>query len=333
MKTEVIYLDKEKNVTLTTYLLDSSREFTNIKARPAILVLPGGGYTMCSDREAEPIAIAYAAEGYHTFVLRYSVDSYAKWPNPLQDAENALELIRSNSEAWEIDPSKIAVIGFSAGGHLAAALSTLGRVRPNAVILGYPCILEEIGAILANPVPGLDDKVDHTTPPAFLFTTRDDSLVPARNTLRFLEALDKVGIPYEGHIFYSGQHGLSLAKNHTSGGFIGNVNKDVVKWFGLSVEWLKNVLGDFRADQSFTDSKVNDETEVYGIDNSIRKLMENPDCKSILLERLPFLADEDMIKPALGISLRTMSQYAKDMITPELLQELKDKLSGVIWRC
>ena len=78
------------------------------------------------------LPIRFFAEGYHAFVLRYSVGENAKWPNPLNDAESALELIRANCSTWGIDPMKIAVIGFSAGGHLAAALSTMGRIKPNA---------------------------------------------------------------------------------------------------------------------------------------------------------------------------------------------------------
>lgn len=329
MRSEVIYLNKEKEVTLTTYLLDDSREFTNIKVRPAILVLPGGGYTMCSDREAEPVALSYVSEGYHAFILRYSIGDNAKWPNPLNDAEKALELIRANSKDWGIDPDKIAVIGFSAGGHLAAALSTIGRIKPNAIILGYPCILEEIGAILANPVPGLDDKVSHTTPPTFIFTTRDDSLVPARNTIRFMEALDKACVPFESHIFYSGAHGISLAKPHTSSGFIHNVNRNIAQWFEMSVEWLKQVLGDYSADQLFIQADVDDDSLVYGIDSSIRSLLGCDECKSILISTLPMFANEEMMKPALDISLRLMSQYAKDVFTKDVLQELEGKLNKI----
>ncbi len=247
MKSEVIEINKENSVTLTTYLLDSSDEFKNIRLRPAVLIFPGGAYKWCSDREAEPIAMAYLAEGYHAFVLRYSTDNNAEWPNPLYDAEAAMEIIRKNSEVWSVDCDKIAVVGFSAGGHLAAALSTIGKNKPNAMILGYPCILEEISSILAKPVPGLDDKVDCNTPPAFIFTTFDDSTVPVRNTIKFIDALSEAEIPFEAHVFLSGKHGLSLAKSHTSSGSVTGINHDVANWFDLSVNWLKRVFGDFEA--------------------------------------------------------------------------------------
>lgn len=329
MRSEVIYLNKEREVTLTTYILDSSRELSNAEQRPAMLILPGGGYHMCSDREAEPIAMAYAAEGYNAFVLRYSVGANSKWPNPLVDAETALSIIREHSKDWGVDSSKIAVIGFSAGGHLAAALATLGKVKPNAAILAYPCILEEIGNIFPSPVPGLDDKVNSTTPPTFLFTTRDDGLVPSRNTLCFIEALDQASIPYEAHIFYTGQHGLSLGKGHTSSGFVGNVNLNVAKWFDMSIEWLKQVLGGFKVDQEFMNMDMDENTEFYGIDFSLRTLMQKEECKSILVSYLPFFANEEVIKPALGISLRTMSQHAKDTISPDMLKEIENKLNRI----
>ena len=113
----------------------------NYKTRPAILVIPGDAYMMCSDREAEPIALSFLAKGYAAFVLRYSVGKgAAKFPRPLNDAEEAMELIISNAAEWGVEPEHIAAIGFSAGGHLCAALGTMGRVRPAACVLGYPCI-------------------------------------------------------------------------------------------------------------------------------------------------------------------------------------------------
>src|SRR3989304_3816830 len=150
MKTISFNLSHE-NVTLTSYLLDSSQEMPNTRLRPVVLVFPGGGYYACSDREAEPIALAFLAEGYQAFVLRYSIGENASFPRPLNDAEEALELIRVNADEWSVDPARIAVCGFSAGGHLAAALGTMGRVRPNALILAYPCILDSISASLSKP--------------------------------------------------------------------------------------------------------------------------------------------------------------------------------------
>jgi acetyl esterase/lipase len=254
MKTETIQLRTEPNVTLTTYLLDASNEMANTKIRPAVLIFPGGGYRFCSDREAEPIAMAFLAQGYHAFILRYSLNEHAAFPQPLQDAEEALEQIRSKSAEWGVNPDKIAVCGFSAGGHLAAALGTMGRVRPNAIILAYPCILDSISNILPAPVPSLEKQVDAQTPPAFIFSTANDALVPVENSLLFAVALNQAKIPFELHIFQDGTHGLSLAKPHTASGFRAMVNPEAARWIELCAIWLEKLFGSFSADQDLPDS-------------------------------------------------------------------------------
>jgi len=246
---EKFTLNEQRNVTLTCYRLDSSEELKNAAVRPAILVLPGGGYRMCSDREAEPIAMAYLAEGYHAFVLRYSIGEHSTWPNPLDDAEQALRLIRENAADWEVDPDKVAVIGFSAGGHLAASLGILAKDRPNAMLLGYPVILKQLVNRLDTTIPGLEGKADAQTPPAFIFTTANDTVVAVANTLQLASDLDAQGIPFECHIFRDGAHGLSLAKAHTSRGYREYVSPAVAEWFGLSVTWLQAIFGEFAHDE------------------------------------------------------------------------------------
>lgn len=202
---------------LDTYLLDASPELPQAQTRPAVLVLPGGGYYFCSAREAEPVAMAFAAQGYHTFVLQYSLGKGASFARALFDAETALAMIRENAAAWGVRPRQVAAIGFSAGGHLAAALGVSRGPerldgpedqRPDALILGYPCILE---TRLAFPAPDLAERVDARTPPTFLFSTSADGLVPIRHSLAFLDALDAASVPFEAHIYAGGDHGYSLA--------------------------------------------------------------------------------------------------------------------------
>lgn len=245
MKTETYYLNSEKTVHLTTYLLDSSDAMKNAQTKPAVLIMPGGGYRHLSDREAEPIAMAYLAEGFHAFILRYSLNEKASFPTPLKEAEKALALIREYSSEWQVDLEKIAAVGFSAGGHLAAALGTMGEIRPNALVLGYPCILESIGEVLAVPVPSLEKEVDTKTPPAFVFATYEDACVPAENSLEFVRVLNQNKIPYELHIFQTGGHGLALGKRLTSMGRENMVNPSFAKWFSMSVDWLWLQFGEF----------------------------------------------------------------------------------------
>ena len=244
MKTEVFTLPNGSDITLTTYILDTSEEMPNMKIRPAVLVCPGGGYNSCSDREAEPVAMAFLAQGYNAFVLRYSVGKgKAAFPRPLEDAEAALELIRMNAGKWSVDKNKIAVIGFSAGGHLAAALAAMGRVRPNAVILGYPCILSSIGDVLVEPVPSITDYVDAKTPPAFIFASSEDTCVPIENSLAFATALDKAKVPFEMHIFEKGNHGFSLATPVVCSNPASlEANRFAVVWFEMCIKWLNNLF-------------------------------------------------------------------------------------------
>lgn len=333
MKTGTLFLNEQASVSLTCYLHEQSVELANCSKRPAVLVLPGGGYRMCSDREAEPVALAYMAEGYQAFVLRYSLNTDAQFPAPLKDAEKALETVFSNAEEWGVDKDKVAVIGFSAGGHLAAMLGTSGRIRPAALILGYPCILAKMAdnGVLPHPIPGADEAVDADTPPCFMFTTRDDALVPVENTLRFAEALNREGTPFEMHIFAKGTHGMSLGKPSTSAGIINMVNLLFAGWFPMSVDWLKDLWGDFVAEYKSNQVAATVETEytAYSIDVPLQDLMANPSCQALLTEKIPFLADEDVRKMAMFSSLRIIAGYSGDAISDALLAELNETLKSI----
>lgn len=149
-----ILLSKERNVTLTTYLLDDSAELHPGLSRPLIIVCPGGGYSFLSDREAEVIATQYTAAGYHAAVLRYGICEHAVVPGPFCDLAEAVGTCRDHAAEWHIDSNAIFVSGFSAGAHVAAGLcvfwnrpEVLGdvakdseRIRPNGAILGYPVL-------------------------------------------------------------------------------------------------------------------------------------------------------------------------------------------------
>ena len=154
MKCERIYLNEDKTVWFDTYLLSESEELLPGKKREAVVVCPGGGYQYTSDREAEPIALAFNAMGYHSFVLRYSVDMEAVMPKPIKELAQTMAYIKDHADEWSLNPDKVFVAGFSAGGHLAAALGVFWndskilpeyegcreRIRPAGMILGYPVI-------------------------------------------------------------------------------------------------------------------------------------------------------------------------------------------------
>lgn len=263
--------DGASAVTLEKWLHSDSPEMTKGR-RPAMVVFPGGGYAFCSDREAEPIASAYFAEGYNCFVLRYITGEKAKISNPLYDAAAAVAHIRKNAEAYNVDASRIAVIGFSAGGHLAGFIATSWHrsdiaekldidselCRPNAAILCYPVITCNVlthnasfdnllGADRSDELTStanLDELVDERTCPCFVWHTANDDAVPVANSLAFVRALTDKKIPCELHIFPDGKHGLSRANAETSPDWSkGEYNIPyVARWMHWSQLWLEQTF-------------------------------------------------------------------------------------------
>lgn len=289
MRIETIMLNEERKVTLTAYVQQVDGEFLNIPRRPAILVLPGGGYSMCSEREAEPVAFAYLQAGYQAFILRYSVGEHSRWPNPLEDYEQAMKLIRSKGEDWHLYPDKVAVIGFSAGGHLAGAAATMAKNKPNAAILGYPVTEGELAKACEKTAPDLIGAVNQDTCPCFVFATRTDNVVPVSNTLRFTCALAEYGISFESHVYGFGPHGFSTANSSVM--LPGtHICSRAGNWVNDSIAWLKDMFGDFGMG-AMTEPKcggrVNGDFEPYlSVDCTVGHLMANEEAQKVLAPML-----------------------------------------------
>jgi len=221
-------------------------------ARPAILVLPGGGYARQAVHEAEPVAEWLASLGIHAFVLRYRV-APDRHPGPLEDAKEAMLHIREGQHGLDVDPGRVGVLGFSAGGHLAATLSTAaatGNVDldipaavPDLSVLCYPVasLTHEthqgsVANLLGDAPPSAlltalsaELNVTPRTPPAFLWHTADDEAVPVSNSLNYARALFAAGVPAELHVFPQGRHGLGLAAGEPGPG----------QWTSLCAAWLQ----------------------------------------------------------------------------------------------
>ncbi len=250
--------------TLTCYV-NPAFEQEKKTGRPAVLICPGGGYEYCSDREAEPIALAFAAAGIPAFVLRYSVVK-KQFPTALLEAACAMEYIRLHSREWYIRDNAVYIAGFSAGGHLAASLcvhwnkswlyEAFGQdteIRPDGAILSYPVIttgklthqgsIENLTALGAEPdllkLLTLEQQVLPDTPATFLWHCADDGCVPVENSLRYAAALSKEKVPFELHIFPKGGHGASLA-NETTADEVGQIVPEIEGWLSLAITWLKN---------------------------------------------------------------------------------------------
>ena len=243
---------------LDGYILDCELLLGQEKSRPAIVVIPGGGYLYCSPREGEPVALAYAARGFHTFVLKYSVARQAAGFAPLKEVSWAIGHIREHAAEWNIDPQKIAVCGFSAGGHLALSSGVLGENKPNAMILGYPAVSAPNfpGAdFMLRILEGRDDVTDedakkydllaHITkdaPPVFLAATAED-LLPNFGALPLAKKYTDMGRQYELHVFQYGPHGYSLANEVAADGSIQMLEPAFAQWHELSVQWLHKTFG------------------------------------------------------------------------------------------
>lgn len=256
--------------TLTAYVQHNIGARAD-RERPAVVICPGGGYEFCSDREAEPVALAFVARGYQAFVLDYTVVDadeeamgHALLPAPQRDLANAVAEVRGNAHAWHVDASRIAIIGFSAGGHLCATYSGVSRDPEFARDLGFTCEDIAVSAqILCYPVIDLaggwpkdparvprlcgeatpellsaQKLVDAGTPRTFIWHTASDQGVPVRNSYVYAEALAAAGVDHDVHVFHAGPHGLSLATEESAKDATG-VMPHVARWFDLAIEWLE----------------------------------------------------------------------------------------------
>ncbi len=247
-----------EEATLEGYILDCEISLGQEQNRPAIVVCPGGGYLYCSPREAEPIALAYAARGFHAFILRYSTGRDCAGMAPLAEVDWIIGYLRENAESWHIDPNRILTCGFSAGGHLALWAGLEAKNKPNGMILSYP-------AVTLPNMPGADFmlklllgketvtdedanqlnlllKVGTDAPPVFLVATAEDMLTNY-GALALANAYAAKGLQYELHIFQHGPHGYSLANDVTADGSCQVLNSAYSQWHELSVQWLHKVFG------------------------------------------------------------------------------------------
>ncbi len=245
MDIKTIDLTKEyplKGGQLTCYVADTY-------VRPAVVIVPGGGYGHVSPREGEPIALEFLSRGYNCFVLEYVIGgpTGASYPEQLLELASAVDYVKKNAESLRVEADKVYAIGASAGGHLVGSLAVtwhkieeiakaslnckltaIGLMYPvvsnihghqgsyNNVLYGYS---EEEKAELLKTL-NLNEAVSEQTPPAFIFTTATDAVVPADNAIRYALACADKGVRYELHVYPYGRHGLSTGKAEVNGGVV-----------------------------------------------------------------------------------------------------------------
>lgn len=322
MKIENIVLCKDRNVTLTALIQDVGGEYRNVTARPGIIVIPGGGYMFCSDREAEPVALEFMRAGFNAFILKYTVGPKSAWPQPLDDFDQAMDYILEHADEWHTIKDKIAVVGFSAGGHLAGAAATLAKHRPQAAILGYPVVNEQVAEI-NEKAPSIVACVDEKTCPCFIFATRTDNVVKIQNTIDMLNALNRYGISFESHIYNYGPHGFS-----TGDYSIQNKNTLISarakNWAADSIGWLRDMLGDF-ADEGLEKPRckahITDDGEAWlSLDCTIGRIFGNPEAVRVLDDVIAVMKEK--IEPfAPDMTFEDMMQILSNMKLRELLAE------------
>lgn len=256
---------------LYTYLWDTSEELAYGEKRPLILMCPGGSYQRTSDRESEPIALTFAAMGYHVAVLRYSCGEGVCYPTALLQLAKAVTMIRENAEKWGVLEDRIIIQGCSAGGHLAASLGVYWKkkeklweileadsqkVKPNGLMLSYPVITTGeyahcpsfewlLGRAFSDSQKeglleeqSLEKQVCEDVPVTFLWHTLADDAVPVENSLLFLSALRKFQVPVEFHLYPEGGHGLALSNRLTMRKGGAGTERMCESWVSLAKTWL-----------------------------------------------------------------------------------------------
>lgn len=255
---------------LNLYLLDQL-SFAPDRRRPMILILPGGGYEHCSDRESEPVAMKFLAMGCHAAVLEYSVSPNV-FPVALRELAKAVAVIRSRAEEYHVNPEAVIPCGFSAGGHLAASLGAFWnrpeiyggeweaaampspeQCRPNGLILSYPVITSGpfchkgsferlLGREAEDPAKrelvSLERQITPDFPPVFFWHTVTDGSVPVENSLFLASAFRRSGVNFEMHLYPSGIHGIALGTKETAGADGRALEPCCQSWISLVQSWL-----------------------------------------------------------------------------------------------
>lgn len=234
---------------VTAYLVDDLTPYGGLHPRHgALIVIPGGGYNHVSARESDPVALRFLAHGVNTFILHYPVEDDISRERPVDTLEALVDHLVEHAQEYGIDPDRIAIIGFSAGGHLAASYATLRRGRNiSAMILGYPVITSGDKAHTGSfdmlcqseeerRLYSLEKRVDSSCVPTFIFHSADDATVPVDNSLLFASALAENGVPFELHIYPSARHGTSVGTDE-----VGIRNPVFAGWFDNALRWLFDI--------------------------------------------------------------------------------------------
>lgn len=259
------YMPKNAKSRMICYKMTTPVEVSPGRAKPAVLIIPGGGYEHTSTREAEPVALRFAARGYVPFVLHYSVAPCA-FPVALREAAMAMRYIRENAAEFEVNLRMVAAIGFSAGGHLCGTLGTMfdspevadigsgELIRPDALGLCYPVAVSwgRTHEGTFDHISGGDPKLRQRLSlerlvrpdmcPVFLWHTRDDASVSCRNSLILAQALEEAGVNFALQLYRKGRHGLSTADEMAYPVYgVPEISWDVTGWLDSMMAFFNEI--------------------------------------------------------------------------------------------
>ena len=252
----------DESLSLSIYISDRNE---SVSLRPGMLVCPGGGYAYCSPREAEPIAFRFLSEGFNCFILNYSVNK--KYPSPHLDLALAISYIRAHEKEFDLLPNSLSIVGFSAGGHLVTSYGYLypelakdlgcnaELLRPFSIVSSYSVTLMGVKThggsrdVICGGDLELEKKLDVPTnvtdkyPPTFIWTTKDDAVVPYVNSTELADKLKENKVPFELHVFESGWHGSSVCNRSCfQKTDITEKMKDIRDWPSLAADFIFNLL-------------------------------------------------------------------------------------------
>jgi len=323
MKDKPIILNKQRDVTLTPYIVTEEK-------KAAFLICPGGAYTNCDESEGKPVAKAFNDFGYNAFLLCYSVGKRYKWPYPLDDFDQAMEYFAIHADEYHVDMDYIIAAGFSAGGHLVSVAASMAKHKPFAAIICYGLVTKETLESCAADAPDASSVVNLHTRPCFLASSRNDCIVPITNTISLIDAFERNYIDYEAHIYGYAYHGFSVGEGSGAVGplfcsRVGNWVKDSIEW----IDELKS--GKYMSIHEC--ASYNDKyAAMLSTMNSCKIIFENDAAHKMLKHKFPaqyliYTTAKNKIGAFLNtVSLRNLLQLIK--VSNKTLRKMDEALSA-----
>ncbi len=212
------------------------------KPLPGIVIIPGGSYNKIMERDSERVAITFASHAFQAFVVRYPVVEHKDYQAAKSAVAQAFDHIVAHADELNVDLNRLGIIGFSAGGQLAAAYSNIAHTKAKFVGLGYPVIKPTIDDRMGVSTEDVTQLVNDNTPATFIWGSFNDQVTPFNDhILPYVQSLRSHDVPVELHEFSTGNHGLALANKYT--GIVNNDRTDehMSEWFKLFLNWLKTL--------------------------------------------------------------------------------------------